>query len=198
MLRAKSALFALLALVAAASPVHAESRVDLTPSLAYFNPTADVIDQDGVSARFAGAPGFGGRISIWLNESVILEGSAHYGRSSLDATLFGAPDAGSIDLALFYGSAQLAVALGSEKRFTLHGGFGVQGKNYDEFIEGGNNWTAVLGLSGWMPLGESTALRADLDVHFHSIYFEVGDLQTDELSQMDMVLAVGIQFTPGG
>lgn len=173
----------------------ADTRVDLTPSIAYINPTQNVVDQDEISAKFAGAVGFGGRITIWLNDRVALEGSGHYGRSSLDADIFG--ESGSIDLALFYGSAQIAVGLGAERRLQLHAGLGMQGTNYDELIEGGNILTGVVGFSGVMPLSPSTAIRADFDMHIHTTYFEVGDVQTDELNQYDTVLALGIQFTPG-
>lgn len=118
-----------------AADAQSQTRVDLTPSVAYLNSLTDVVDQDGVAARFAGVPGFGGRLSIWLNESVMLEGSAHYGRTSLDGQIFG-EETGSLDLAIFYGSAQIG--------------------------------------------------------------FELGDLITDELSQIDTVLAVGLQFGSGG
>lgn len=188
---------ALATILACAGPACAGSRVDLTPSLAYINPTTNVVDQGGVTAKFAGAVGFGGRISIWLNDNVALEASGHYGRTSLDGEVFG-DNIGSLDLALFYGSAQIAVALGAEKRLLLHGGFGMQGTNYDELIEGGNILTGVFGLSGSAPLGPDVSLRADLDVHVHTTYFEVGDIRTDELTQYDMVLAVGIQFSSGG
>ncbi|MCB1182816.1 hypothetical protein KDM41_05235 [bacterium] len=188
----------LIVALTATAPARADSRVDIIPSVAYINPTTDVVDQDGITARFDATLGFGGRIAIYLNETVSLDLSGHYGRSSLAADIFGDPDAASVDLALFYGSAQLAVALGSEKRFILHGGVGLQGTNYDDFIEGGNIMTGVLGLSGWMPLSPTAALRVDFDAHFHTTYFEVGDVRTDELSQLDTVLAVGIQFTSGG
>lgn len=173
------------------------TRVDLTPSIAYFNPTGNVVDQDGVTANFAGAPGFGGRLSIWFNEKVAFEASGHYGRTTLEGDYLG-DSAGSIDMALFYGSAQIAVALGAQKRFLLHGGLGLQGTNYDELIEGGNIMTGVLGMSGWMPLNETTALRVDLDVYAYSTYYEVGDLRTDDQSQFDLVLAFGLQFSPSG
>lgn len=188
---------ALTLVVAKASTVHAGSRVDLTPSLAYFNPTGNVVEQDGLTAKFAGGLGFGGRVSIWLNENVVLEGSGHYGRTTLDGQLFG-DAAGSLDLALFYGSVQLSLALGAEKRFLLHGGLGLQGTNYDELITGGNIMTGVFGISGWAPLSETASLRADLDVHVHTMYFEVDGLQTDELTQYDIVATVGIQFSTGG
>lgn len=173
------------------------TRVDLTPSIAYFNPTGNVVDQDGTTAKFGGAAGFGGRLSIWFNEKVAFEGSAHYGRTALEGDYLG-DSLGSIDMALFYGSAQIAVALGSEKRFMLHGGIGLQGTNYDELIEGGNIMTGVFGMSGWMPLNETTALRVDLDVHAYTTYFEVGDLRTNDQAQFDMVLAFGVQFSPSG
>ena len=174
----------------------AESRVDMTPSFAFFSHTANVIDEAGATAKFAGSLGYGGRISIWLNDSVALEASGHYGRTSLDGQIAGYP--GSIDLALFYGSAQIAVGLGPEKRFLLHGGLGLQGTNYDEAIEGGNIMTGVFGISGWMPLSRTAALRTDLDLHVYSMHFELGGASTQDQSQLDPVLAIGIQFTPGG
>lgn len=181
----------------AASAAPAQTRVDVTPSVAYLNSLNDVVEQEGVTARYAGAPGFGGRLSIWLNETVMLEGSAHYGRTTLDGQIFG-DDAGSVDLAIFYGSAQIGFALGADKRLLLHGGVGVQGTNYDEFIEGGNIMTGVVGLSGVRPLNDSVSLRVDLDVHCHTAYFESGNVATDELDQIDTVLAVGLQFGSGG
>lgn len=180
----------------AASAVFGQTRVDLTPSVAYLNSLNDVVDQDGITAKYAAAPGFGGRLSIWLNETVMLEGSAHYGRTTLDGQIFG-DDAGSVDLAIFYGSAQIGFALGADKRLILHGGVGMQGTNYDEFIEGGNIMTGVVGLSGVRPLNDSVSLRVDFDVHFHTAYFELGDVTTDELDQIDTVLAVGLQFGSG-
>lgn len=186
----------LLVLLAAAG-ARADTRVDFTLSAAYLNSLNDVIDQDGVTARYAAAPGLGGRLSIWLNDRVMVEGGAHYGRTTLDGQVFG-DDSGSIDLAIFYGSAQIGVALGSEKSLILHGGIGLQGTNYDEYIEGGNIMTGVVGLSGVRPLNDSVSLRVDFDVHLHTAYFESGDAVTDELSQIDTVLAVGIQFGSGG
>ncbi len=190
-------LLMLLLVLTTAGSALADSRIDLTPSAAFFNPTQNVVDQNGTTARFAGAAGWGGRLSIWLNDRVMLEGGAHYGRSSLD-TEFDGSAVGSVDLALFYGSAQIAVALGEEKRLMLHGGIGLQGTNYDEFVEGGNILTGVFGISSTMPLSDTTSLRADLDVHTYTTYFEIGDSRTDEMPQVDLVLAVGIQFSAGG
>lgn len=187
----------LLVTLLAASVARADTRVDVTPSVAYFDTRTDVVDQEGVTARYAGAPAFGGRLSIWLNDRVALEGSAHYGRTTLDGTLFG-ETAGSLDLALFYGSAQIGVALDPARRLILHGGLGVQGTNYDELIEGANLMTGVAGLGAVLPLNRSLALRVDLDVHLHTSYFELGDFTTDELSQVETVLAVGLQFGSGG
>ena len=174
----------------------AESRVDITPSLAWFNPTKDVIDQDGITANYAPGLAYGARLSIWLNETVSLDVSGHYGRTTMDGNIMG--EEGSLDMALFYGSAQLAVAMGKEQRLTLHGGVGMQGTNYDEFIEGSNIMTGVVGVSGVAPLGENTWLRADADLHLHTAYFELDGYQTDELTQNDWVLAVGIMFRSGG
>ncbi len=182
---------------AVARPARAETRVDLTPSFAIINPTANAVDEGGVTAKFKGTLGYGGRVSVWLNKSVALEASGHYGRTSLDGTIAGSP-AGGIDLAVFYGSAQLAVGLGKDKRFLLHGGIGMQGTNYDELITGTNLLTGVLGISGWMPLSKTAALRTDLDFHAYSMHFESGGTTTQDQSQLDMVLAIGIQFSPGG
>ncbi|MEZ4651755.1 MAG: hypothetical protein R3E97_23755 [Candidatus Eisenbacteria bacterium] len=176
----------------------AETRVDLVPSVAYFNPTANVVDEGGITARFDNAVGLGGRLTIWLNDAIALEGTGHFVRSSLDAGFLGDGTFGSIDLSLFYGSAQVVVGLGTEKRLLLHGGLGMQGSNYDEYIEGGNALTGVLGLGGWAPLGETVALRSDLDAHFHTTWYEVGDVRSEELSQVDLLLSIGLQFTPGG
>lgn len=41
-------------------------------------------------------------------------------------------------------------------------------------------------------------LRADLDLHVYSASIELGDQRTDELTQTDMMPAVGIQFRTGG
>lgn len=80
----------------------------------------------------------------------------------------------------------------------LHGGLGMQGTKCDELIKGGNIMTGVLGLGSILPLGVNTWLRTDLDLHAYTTFFEIGDAQTDELTQYDMVLAVGIQFRTGG
>jgi hypothetical protein len=175
----------------------AESRVDITPSIASFNPAANVLDEQGATAKFTDAIGFGGRLTIWLNENVAIEGAGHFVESSLDGEFLGDP-AGSIGVSLFYGSGQIVVGVGKEKRLQLHGGFGVQGSNYDEVIEGGNILTGVLGVSAWAPLGQQVALRAGLDSHIHTQYFEFGDFRSEELMQYDMVFSVGLQFTPGG
>jgi len=181
------------------SPAAAQSgtRVDLTPSVAFFNPTTDVVDEGGATARFATGLGPGGRLSIWLNDNVALEASGHFMRSTLDGEI-GGMSVGSIDVTMFYGSAQIAVTLGTQQRFLLHGGIGMQGTNYDDTIEGGNILTGVIGFGGWAPLGETLALRADVDVHAHTTYFELGGVQTEELMQYDAILSVGLQFSPGG
>ena len=188
-----------LALLAFSSPATAQSgtRVDLVPSVAFFNPTANVVDEGGATAKFTGGAGPGARLSIWLNDNVAIEASGHFMASSLDGEIQGLP-AGSIDATMFYGSAQIAVALGAQKRFMLHGGLGMQGTNYDELIEGGNILTGVLGFGGWAPLGETVALRADVDMHAHTTYYDFGGVQTEELMQYDMVFSVGLQFSPGG
>lgn len=49
--------------------------------------------------------------------------------------------------------------------------------------EGGNILTGVIGFGGWAPLGETLALRADVDVHAHTAYFELGGVQTEEIMQ---------------
>lgn len=185
--------------LACSSPVAAQSgtRVDLTPSVAFFNPTTDVVDEGGATARFAAGLGPGGRLSIWLNDSVALEASGHFVRSTLDGEI-GGTSVGSIDLTMVYGSAQIAVALGAQQRFLMHVGVGMQGTSYDELIEGGNILTGVIGFGGWAPLGETLALRADLDVHAHTTWFELGGVRTEELMQYDAILSVGLQFSPGG
>ncbi len=180
-----------------ATMAQAETRVDLTPSLAFLIPTTNVVDQDGATAKFASAMGFGGRLSIWVSESVALEATGSYAKSSLEGEFLG-EDVGSIGTGLFYGSAQVAVGLGASKQFMLHGGFGFQGSNYDELIEGGNIMSGVVGFSVWVPLSRTVAIRGDLDTYIHTQYFEIGDVQTDELNQYDVILSLGIQFSPDG
>jgi len=190
------ALLALLTLIPAAA-VQAGTRVDLTPSVAFFVPATNAIDEEGATAKFASSVGIGGRLGIWVSESVALEATGAYVNSSLDGQYLG-QDVGSIDTGLFYGSAQVAVGLGATKQFMLHGGIGFQGSNYDELIEGGNIMTGVLGLSVWAPLSETVAFRADLDTHIHTLYYGAGELQTQELTQYDMIISVGIMFSPDG
>jgi opacity protein-like surface antigen len=180
-----------------AGAARADSRVDIIPSVSLFSPAANAVDEQGAVAKFASVAGFGGRLTIWFNENVGIEGTGHYFGSSLDGELFGQP-VGSIDTKLFYGSAQVVVGLGQAKRFLLHGGIGFQGSNYDTLIEGGNIMTGVVGFSGWAPLGETVALRADIDSHIHTQFYEVGSDRTRELTQFDMIFSIGLQFRPGG
>ncbi len=188
----------IVAMAALTTPTaQAATRVDLTPGLAYFNPLANAVDEGGATAKFANGLGFGGRISIWLNDSVALEAAGAYFGSSLDGAIAG-ESAGSIDANLFYGSAQIAIGLGPERRLLLHGGFGFQGTTYNELIDGGTIATGVIGLGGWIPLNQTVALRADLDAYLHTLYYEFAGARTQDQTQIDTVFTVGLQFSPGG
>jgi len=193
----------ILAVVLAATLVpaaSADTQVDITPSLGWYSPTANAIEETvgptTVEAKYDGALVYGGRLSIWLNPSVVLEGSGHFARSKLAGEAFGVSE--SVDLTMFYGSAVVGVALGAAKRLMIHGGIGLRGTNFDEGIEGSNFATGVIGLTGKAPLNDSVMLRVDTDAHVFSEYFEVGGVRSDERMQVDMILQVGLQFTPGG
>ncbi|NNE44071.1 MAG: hypothetical protein HKN12_07665 [Gemmatimonadetes bacterium] len=188
---------------AATDSVRAEGTpVDLTLSVGGFSSTQNNLDETvagigDVTAKFGSSPIIGGRVGIWLNDHLAIEGTGYYaGGSSLEGEAFGVP--GSVDASFFYGSGRLVVGLGADNRVMLTGGIGTQKSTYDTTgIEDGSLMVGVLGVSAQFPIGESVSLRIDADNYLYNMYWEFDGLQSEEQFMRDFVLAAGLTFHTG-
>jgi hypothetical protein len=195
--------FLILAATATCGTARAEgARVDLTASAGAFRPTENNLDENvpglgSVTAKFGTANMFGGRLDIWFNEHVGVEGTAyHAGGSSLEGQAFGAP--GAVDASLTYGTGRLAVGVGETTRLILSAGLGIQSASYDTpDIEDGTLTVGVLGAGVLLPLGSAVSLRVDLDDYIYNMYWEIDGLRSEERLQQDVVLAAGLTFHIG-
>jgi len=193
----------LLPLFLFAAPALADgASVDLTPSVGYFNPTQNNLDEvipglGSVTAKHATGNAFGGRIDVWLNEHFALEGTGYMTTgSSLDGQAFGV--AGSVDADFFYGTARALVGVGDKARLLLSAGLGFVNSAYDSNgIEDGSIMVGVLGVGASIPVGNSVSLRFDLDNYIYNMYWEFDGVQSADQLQQDIVAAVGLTFHTG-
>ena len=124
--------------------------VDLTISGGTLSPTQNTLDErvsgvGAITAKHGASPGFGGRVSVWLNEHVALEGTGFYaGGSSLEGNAFGA--AAAVDATVFAGSGRAVVGVGTRVRFLMSAGLATMARTYDTpLIEDGSLTTGVIG-----------------------------------------------------
>jgi hypothetical protein len=183
-------------LVAPALPAHA-GGVDVTPEISLYSPQSDQanLGNGAATAKHAGAAGFGGRLTFWLNDSFALEATGMYTSTDMEAQLFG--EAGSLGANVFYGTGRAVVGFGSHARFLLNAGLGFQSSSYD-FIEGGTWMIGVVGAGAMIPLGKTLGLRLGVDDYIYNAQWDLGGgVLTDTILQHDVTFTAGLSILTG-
>lgn len=220
----KSAITSLVAVLALAPLATAagqgKGRVELTPSLGMYLPTADLINLtdpsgSGLSLVFSQKStfSFGGRLGYWIGDRAALEGAFGYTASEVK---FEVP--GFVSTALggrvLQGSARVVYRLNQPASSTgwhLIGGLAVvsrSGEMWDSLATGGiqvdgrTDIGAVIGGGVRLPVAERLALRIDVEDYIHQAKFTLDvqgtPLETESQLQNDLVLSLGLAIQLSG
>lgn len=207
-MRSTVAVLAGLALFAGPIEARAQARFEITPTLGYYTPLADVISESGFSPlRQDGTTAFGARATIWSSAQVGWDLSVAYARSGVN-------DGGSVDthghlllssLRLLYKLSQgttrcLETQGGCYPSVYLAAGIGLVSRggaawqNSDgSSIDGTTNLTGDLGAGLRIPAGH-LAVRIEGEVHLYSASFTPQSTGTATQSQFqkDLILSIGL------
>lgn len=177
-------------------------HVDLSILGGSLQPTQNSVDQripdvGSITLKQNPAGGFGGAVTLWLNDHFALEGTGFYaGASSLEGQAFGFT--GAVDASVFYGSGRAVVGVGDRTRLLMSAGIATMARNFDtDLIEDGSLTVGVVGAALLIPMGNAVSLRLNLDDYVYDTYWEFAGAKTDAMRQHDVVFGAGLTFHTG-
>lgn len=196
-----AAAVALTVMLSGVGAANAQDRhtVEIVPQLGFYSAPTSVIYQDygpdgSITAAHQASLAFGGRVTYWMRPGLGIEGSLLFAPTSLEGQAFGFE--GSTAANLFYGAGRVVLGFGQRDgvpRLHLSAGLAYAAPSYDQF-EFDPFMAGVIGFGSHLPLGDSMALRFDLDDYISTQQWEFGGQPTDARVQHDVVMSAGIAF----
>ena len=167
-----------------------------------FSPQSYVLDETYDGFTFARGKlgeklGYGGGLTIWLNENLGLAGTGYYVATSLDGELLG--QQGRLDATVFNVGGRVVLGLGGGQGpsvFNLSAGLVANSTNIDQ-VERDTITAGVIGAELNIPVGSRAALRFAADDYIYDLFWTVDGFQTDPIRQHDLVLSAGITIFTG-
>ncbi|KPK79155.1 MAG: hypothetical protein AMS25_13670, partial [Gemmatimonas sp. SM23_52] len=173
------ALFALAARPALAQQV----MVDINPFGGVYMPISDLVEENGDTWGQKLGALFGGRVTVWLNESFGVEGEFAYALSDGEAESAGETytEDANVMLGSLKGLYQFAPSPGSP--FMLHAGAGVamimHGGDAYEDVEGTTDIGGTVIFGGTYDVSDMIAIRFDAQDFMYQAKFKEDDFETD-------------------
>lgn len=191
-----------LASVGSPSRLAAQAKLEFTPFAGLYIPTANVIDQSGVTLKQKTTVAFGGRVAVWVSERIGVEGSFGFAPSGVKAeTPLGSADTSA---SIVMASGRVLIGLPSSGNTSYHlivgGGIVSHGGAGYEGATGKTDIGGVVGAGARIKVGPSLRLRLDLEDNLFSAKFKepISGLETDSKFQNDLVISLGLAIPLGG
>jgi hypothetical protein len=192
------ALFAL-----AARPALAQQlMVDINPFGGVYLPISDLIEEDVdgiVTGKYKLGFLFGGRVTVWINESFGVEGGFGYAINEVESEELDETEDAAVILGTLKGLYQFAPS--PDTPFMLHVGAGLamisHGGDAWEDVEGTTDIGGTLIVGGTYDVSDMVAIRIDAQDFMYSAKFGEDPFETDAKFQNDLVFTGGVVIKLG-
>ncbi len=186
--------------VAALSAQPRTGQIDIEPFGGYFKPTASAIVEETTAGDLESsnttAIAFGGRMTLWLNGAIGLEGAAMYVPSTLEGEAFSLPQSLSADF--FYGTGKIILNFGPSDVLMFHANGGISFFNQSyELLGEDSGILGVVGAGARLYVTEGVAIRFDIEDYISNSRWQVGDQQSSSILQNDLIFTAGLTLSIG-